>query len=91
MFSPTATDASRQRQRELLSPKFDLLEASLGANAFLMGETFTAADAYLSTILLWSVPTQTDLSPWPRLNAYFGRMVARPAMRSAMREEGLIP
>jgi glutathione S-transferase len=90
MFSPTATDASRQRQKELLAPKFDFVERSLADKPFLMGETFTVADAYLATVLTWSIPTATDLSPWPALKAYHGRMLARPAVRTALREEGLI-
>ncbi len=91
MFSPTATDASRQRQRDLLAPKFDLLERALEDKSFVMGESFTVADAYLGTILLWSGPTHTDLSPWPALSGYHSRFIARPAVRSALREEGLIP
>jgi glutathione S-transferase len=90
MFSPTATDASRQRQRELLVPKFDLLERSLAGKAFLMGEAFSVADAYLVTILNWSIPMAIDLAPWPAVKAYHGRMLQRPAVRAAMREEGLI-
>lgn len=90
MFSPTATDATRQRQKALLAPKFGFLEAALGDRPFLMGETFTVADAYLATILTWSIPTATDLSPWPALQAYHGRMLARPAVRAALRDEGLI-
>lgn len=90
MFSPTATDATRARQKELLAPKFAFVETALADKPFLMGETFTVADAYLATILTWSIPTATDLGPWPKLAAYHRRMLARPAVRAALREEGLI-
>lgn len=91
MFSPYATDESRQRQRELLAHKFSYLDKSLGDRPFLMGESFTVADAYLGTMLVWTVPMHVDLSPWPTLKAYYQRVMARPAVRAALRDEGLIP
>jgi len=91
MFSPAATDDSRTKQRELLAPKFDFLNGALGGKNFLMGETFTVADAYLFTILCWTIPTGIDLAPWPVLKAYYGRIAPRPAVRAALKEEGLIP
>lgn len=90
MFSPAATDETRQAQRELLAPKFDFLEIALAGKTWLMGETFTVADAYLFTILCWTVPTGIDLGRWPTLQAYFSRVAARPAVRAALKEEGLI-
>jgi glutathione S-transferase len=90
IFSVTATDESRRKQRELLAPKFDFIAKALDGKAFLMGETFTVADAYLYNMLLWAIPTATDLSPWPALQAYQARISARPAVQAALREEGLI-
>jgi len=54
-----------------------------------MGKTFTVADAYLYTVLRWSPRMNVDLSPWPVLQAYMERIAARPAVKTAMAEEGL--
>jgi len=48
------------------------------------------ADGYLFTVLGWSKYVKFDLSPWPTLGAYLGRIAARPAVQQALREEGLI-
>jgi glutathione S-transferase len=90
MFSPTATDASRAAQRQLLTPKLEYLNQALGGTSFLMGEQFTVADAYLFTILNWTIPTGIDLGQWPVLKQYRARIALRPAVRNALKAEGLI-
>ena len=90
MFSPKATDDTRRAQREVLAPRFDFLNAALDGKPFLMGEQFTVADGYLFTILNWTIPTGIDLGRWPVLQAYHARVAARPAVRAALTEEGLI-
>lgn len=52
--------------------------------------TFTVADAYLLTVLGWTRYTGTDLARWPVLQAYVARVAARPQVRVAMKEEGLL-
>lgn len=49
------------------------------------------ADAYLFTVLGWAKYVNVDLSPWPGLGAYLGRVAARPAVQAALAAEGLIP
>jgi glutathione S-transferase len=56
---------------------------------FLMGERFTAADAYLFTIVGWSGYAKVDLAPFPTLRAYMQRVGARPQVQTAMRAEGM--
>jgi len=54
-----------------------------------MGKTFTVADAYLYTVLRWSPRMNVELTPWPVLQAYMERIAARPAVKTALAEEGL--
>jgi glutathione S-transferase len=56
---------------------------------YLLGGRFTAADAYLFVILLWA--GKFDVALPPRLTAYLERVAARPSVRRALREEGLVP
>lgn len=69
---------------------YDVVSAALADRTFLTGEAFTVADAYLFTIVNWHNFIGLDLAPWPVLVAYQARIAARPAVRKAMREEGLL-
>lgn len=93
-FSPLFSKATPAEQRQAaidkLGTRFDYLVTQLAGKSFLMGEQFTVADAYLFTILNWSNYVKFDLSKWPALTQYLGRVSARPAVQKALREEGLL-
>jgi glutathione S-transferase len=74
---------------DILGKKFDWLSAHLAGKKFLMGETFTVADAYLFTVLRWSGPVHVDLARWPVLTAYVARVGERPKVKEALHAEGL--
>lgn len=58
--------------------------------AYLLGEQFTVADAYLFTVLGWHKWIDLDLAEWPVLLAYHQRVTARPNVQSVLRTEGLL-
>lgn len=83
--------AARDAQVALLESRLALVEARLGdGRAFLLGEDFTPADAYLFTVTNWSKGIGHDLSAFPKLEALRARIAARPAVQAAMKAEGLI-
>jgi len=90
LFNPQASDELKALVRDALAQRFDYLSTQLQGKPYLMGETFTVADGYLFTVLGWTRPTQIDLSKWPVLSAYTQQIAARPAVRAAMRAEGLV-
>jgi glutathione S-transferase len=61
----------------------------LNDRAFLMGETFTVADAYLYVMLRWCNPLGIDLGLYPNLDDYEHRIAERPAVQRALASEGL--
>jgi glutathione S-transferase len=68
----------------------DHLSERLQASPFLMGQTFTVADAYLFTTLTWTPRLGLDLAAkWPALASYVSRLRERPTVRKAMQAEGL--
>lgn len=50
-------------------------------------DRFSVADAYLYTVLNWSMATPVDLAPWPAVQSYFARLQTRPSIARAFKEE----
>jgi glutathione S-transferase len=72
------------------------LERSLGyagekleGRTFLLGTAFTAADAYLFTVLRWAKGNGIDLGRWPALKDHFERVGARLTVKAAMEAQGI--
>ena len=57
---------------------------------FILGSTFTIADAYLFVVLAWSRVIGISLARWPLVAAYVDRVGSRPAVRGALMAEGLV-
>ena len=89
LWNPTVTPEARQAAIDNLGRKFDLLEARLQERPYLTGEGFTIADAYLYAVFNWTGPLKVDVARWPGLQAFQRRVSERPAVREALREEGL--
>jgi glutathione S-transferase len=70
--------------------KFKYIDGKLAGNDYLMGKQFTVADAYLFVMLSWADAMKFDLSGLPNLLACKARIAARPKVREALVEEGLI-
>jgi glutathione S-transferase len=58
------------------------------AGPYLLGETFTAADAYLFVIASWTRFYGIALDPFPRLAALLTLVGTRVAVRAALQAEG---
>lgn len=90
LFNPATTPEIREATIATLGKKFDWLTGFLGKKQFLMGDTFSVADAYLFTVLNWTNFVKVDLSKWPTLAAFQARIAARPKVQEAMKAEGLL-
>jgi glutathione S-transferase len=87
LFNPKTPDAYKETVKGNLAGRFDLLSKNLQGKDYLMGSTFTVADAYLFTILSWTGYVGIDLAKWPVLKAYSDRVAARPAVKAALEAE----
>lgn len=87
LFNKTLPDDVMAIFREKLFRRFDYLEATLAEKAFLMGPSFSVADAYLFTVLGWCKFFSIELDRWPALVAYRARISARPAVQAALLAE----
>lgn len=87
LFNPSAPVEAKAFARAGLGPKYDFLSKHLADRRFLVGDTFTVADAYLITTLGWAEPARIDVSQWPQLVTYRDHLVTRPAVARAFRDE----
>ena len=90
LWKPDTPDAYKPVVRDGLAKRFGYLDGQLVDRDHLMGPGFTVADAYCFTVLNWTNLHGIDLTSFPNLGAYVGRVAARPKVQQAMREEGLI-
>ena len=90
LFNPATPADGKAAAKENLKKKFTWLDGYLGSKPYLMGETFTVADAYLFTMLSWTPRVGVDLAEHPRLTAYMARVAARPKVQEALKAEGLM-
>ena len=90
LFDASAPAASRDFARGRLEKRLDYLDKTLGDAPFVLGEHFTVADAYLFTVLGWGRYVDVDLTRWPKLAAYAGRIGARPKVLDTLKAEGLL-
>ena len=88
-FNAAAKDDWKTVARGNLERRYGYLDAHLSDKPYLLGEEFTAADAYLFTVLRWIGVTGLTLATWPHLSAFQERVAARPAVAAAMKAEGL--
>lgn len=90
LWDPSASEEVKKAARERLAKRLAYVDQAIAGRDFLMGSTFTVADAYLFTILNWSGMTGVDLSPHANLQAFQKRVGARPKVQEALRAEGLL-
>src|SRR5262245_19579679 len=65
LFNKAMPEEVKTMQKEKLAQRFDTINAHLSKNAYLLGESFTAPDAYLYTVLSWAKHCAIDLAKWP--------------------------
>ena len=90
LFNPANDPAVKEFALTNLKKKFAWLDTQLASKKFLLGDTFTIADAYLFTVMNWTHGLGIDLSPWPAIKDYQARVAARPKVQEAMGVEGLL-
>lgn len=90
LFDPSTVDATKTALKDRLAKRFAELETRFKSNEYILGKDFSAADAYAFTILSWAPHVGVDLKPFPSIEAYLKRVAARPKVKAAMMEEGLL-
>ena len=91
LFNPKAVGGGKIRARTAIGKRFDWLRVSSPARTFLMGDSFTVADAYLFTVLELVGACRTSISANGRCSPLIiARIAQRPKVQQALKEEGLL-
>lgn len=90
LFNPATPDAVKEAAKANITKRIGYLNDQLGKRQYLLGDTFTVADAYAFTILNWANFVRMDLKPYANIGAYIARISARPKVQEALRAEGLL-
>ncbi len=86
LLDRSAPEGARAYALEKAPSRFELLDRHLSGREFLL-DAFSVADAYLFTVLGWSVVTPIELGKWSALAAYHERLAQRPSVARARAEE----
>jgi glutathione S-transferase len=88
LFNPALPEDAKPIFKKKLVDRFHWVDQQLAGKSYLMGETFTVADAYLFVIAGWSGRVGVDIAGLENLAAHQARMRQRPAVQAALKAEG---
>ena len=90
LFNPAVPEEYKTMARAKLVDRYRWVDAQLEGKSFLLGDSFSVADAYLFTVTNWARHVGIDISGFKNLGAFMARVAARPAVQEAMKAEGLL-
>ena len=91
LFSSDVSDAAKATAVGNVERRLDYFEKIFAdGRAYLMGDKFSVADAYLFVVTNWTKPTGISLAKWPNVTAFVTRVAARGKVQDALRAEGLV-
>ncbi|MDY0871938.1 glutathione transferase GstA [Dongia rigui] len=89
LFKPTTPDDYKPVAKAQLADRYAFVDGKLAGKKYLLGDTFTVADAYLFTVSNWAKFVGVDLSAFGNLTAFMARVAERPQVQAALKAEGL--
>jgi glutathione S-transferase len=90
LFTPGMPTEAKEIAKTRLMSRLTWVDGELAGKTYLMGDTFSVADAYLFVVAGWGKHVGVDISGLSHLGAFMARVAARPAVQDALRAEGLI-
>ncbi|MGD9767894.1 MAG: glutathione transferase GstA [Pseudolabrys sp.] len=90
LFKPDTPADYKPTAKANLMKQFAYLDKQLAGKDFLLGKTFSVADAYLFVVMNWRKFQNLEIAEFKNLSAYVERVAARAKVKEAMVAEGLI-
>jgi glutathione S-transferase len=81
---PAAIEAMTMKVGSNMSDCFDLIETSMFAGPWVMGESYSIADPYLFTLASWLEGDGVDPARFPKVFDHRRRMAERPAVKKVL-------
>ena len=91
LFHPEVGEVAQTYARRRVAARYAIVEQQLAGRTWLLGETFSVADAYLFVMVNWAAAAKTPLADFPNIRAWFERMKARPQVRAAIKQHSVTP
>ncbi|WP_439602532.1 glutathione binding-like protein [Devosia sp.] len=91
LFHPEVGEVAQAYARRRVAARYAIVEQQLVGRTWLLGETFSVADAYLFVMVNWAAAAKTPLADFPNIRAWFERMKARPQVRAAIKQHSVTP
>jgi glutathione S-transferase len=89
LFKPTTPEDYKPVAKAQLADRYAFVNEKLAGKKYLLGDTFTVADAYLFTVSNWAKYVGVDLSAYGNVSAFMARVAERPQVQAALKAEGL--
>ena len=90
LFSPFVDAESKAKFAEgNLTSKFEYIDEHFSQNDYVLGSTFSVADAYLYNVLSWPGRVNVDITGYASIQKFMARMEERPSVQAALKAEGL--
>lgn len=89
LFNPAMPDEGKKAIIARVNRHLAWLDKQLASKPYLLGDSYSVADAYAFTVLGWTKLVNIDLSPYAHIVAYLDRVGQRPAVQAALKKEGL--
>lgn len=90
LFVPAMPAEAKALYKDWLGHRLAWVDSQLANKSFLLGDTFTVADAYLYTVVNWTKLVGIAIDHLPDLLAFVARVGARPTVGEALQAEGLV-
>jgi glutathione S-transferase len=87
LFNPALPDEVMPIFKKKLVDRFGWVNQQLAGKSYVMGETFTVADAYLFVITGWAPRVGVDIAGLENVTAHQTRVKNRPAVQAALKAE----
>lgn len=82
-----AIESMKKKTPETVLASFEMVENGMLKGPWVLGDTYSLADAYLFTVAQWIEPNGIDPAKLPRIADHRKRMMDRPAVAKAVEEE----
>lgn len=87
LFNKAMPEEMRNATIERAGKRITMIDGILAKQNYIMGKSFTVADAYLFTILNWGQWVGVNLKRWKNVSAYMERMAKRPSVKMTQAAE----